>query len=184
MRLIDADKLKYEAELCRETTDAFKELIDRQPDCYKPEPALISNKPLRFSSKAFGCPSISKHYRRDKEMLKVFISQPMNGRSEQEIKQEREQIISNLTERYGEIDVLDSYFEDYNPENGCVPMKYLAKSIELLADADIAYFAYGWEEARGCRIENQCAIEYGIALVIENYNKEDRKWTKRIQRLS
>lgn len=56
MRLIDADKLKYEAELCRETTDAFKELIDRQPDYYKPEPVLISNKPLRFSSNTFGCP--------------------------------------------------------------------------------------------------------------------------------
>lgn len=117
-------------------------------------------------------------------MLKVFISQPMNGRSEQEIKEERAQIVSRLTDRYGEIEVIDSYFEDYNPETGCVPMKYLAKSIELLADADIAYFAYGWEESRGCRIENQCAIDYGIALVIENYNKGDRKWTKRIQQLS
>ena len=32
MRLIDADKLKQDAELCRETTDAFIELIDKQPD--------------------------------------------------------------------------------------------------------------------------------------------------------
>lgn len=31
MRLIDADKLKQDAELCRETTDAFIELIDEQP---------------------------------------------------------------------------------------------------------------------------------------------------------
>ena len=47
-------------------------------------------------------------------------------------------------------------------------MKYLAKSLELLADADVAYFARGWEQARGCRIENQCAIEYGIEIV-EDY---------------
>ena len=46
--------------------------------------------------------------------------------------------------------------------------KDLAKSLELLADADVAYFAKGWESARGCRIENQCAIEYGID-TIEDY---------------
>lgn len=40
--------------------------------------------------------------------------------------------------------------------------------MELLADADVAYFARGWESARGCRIENQCAIEYGID-TIEDY---------------
>ena len=31
MRLIDADKLKHEAEDCIETTDAFIQLIDEQP---------------------------------------------------------------------------------------------------------------------------------------------------------
>lgn len=31
MRLIDADKLKHEAEHCIETTGAFQELIDNQP---------------------------------------------------------------------------------------------------------------------------------------------------------
>jgi hypothetical protein len=40
----------------------------------------------------------------------------------------------------------------------------------LLASADVAYFAKGWEEARGCRIENICAIEYGID-VIEDYRE-------------
>lgn len=31
MRLIDADQLRYEVELCRETTDDFQKLIDQQP---------------------------------------------------------------------------------------------------------------------------------------------------------
>ena len=30
-RVVDADKLKYDAETCRETTDAFIELIDKAP---------------------------------------------------------------------------------------------------------------------------------------------------------
>lgn len=40
------------------------------------------------------------------------------------------------------------------------------------ATADVAYFAKGWDEARGCKIENTCAIEYGIT-VIEDYEKEE-----------
>lgn len=102
--------------------------------------------------------------------MKVFISQPMRGKTEEEIKKEREAVIEHLKETYDDVEVIDSYFGDYNPENGCVPLKYLAKSLELLADADLAYFCKGWEAARGCKCENMCAIEYGID-VIEDYRK-------------
>ena len=103
-------------------------------------------------------------------MKKLFISQPMNGKTNEEILAVREKAIDSAKKNLGDdVEVIDSHFEDYNPENGCVPLKYLSKSLELLADADIAYFAKGWEDARGCRIENQCAIAYGIE-VIEDYS--------------
>ena len=103
-------------------------------------------------------------------MKKLFISQPMNGKTNEEILEVREKAIDSAKKNLGDdVEVIDSYFEDYNPENGCVPLKYLSKSLELLADADIAYVAKGWEDARGCRIENQCAIAYGIE-VIEDYS--------------
>ena len=41
-------------------------------------------------------------------------------------------------------------------------LEYLGESLKLLAKADIAYFAPGWNKARGCKIEHQCALEYGI----------------------
>lgn len=101
-------------------------------------------------------------------MKKLFISQPMNGKTNEEILAVREKAIDSAKKNLGDdVEVIDSYFEDYNPENGCVPLKYLSKSLELLADADIAYFAKGWEDARGCRIENQCAIAYGIEVIEE-----------------
>lgn len=104
-------------------------------------------------------------------MKKLFISQPMNGKTNEEILAVREKAIDSAKKNLGDdVEVIDSYFDDYNPENGCVPLKYLSKSLELLADADVAYFAKGWEEARGCRIENQCAIAYGIE-VIEDYSE-------------
>ena len=68
-----------------------------------------------------------------------------------------------------EIEVIDSFFQ--NAPADARPLWFLGKSLELLSTADIAYFAKGWEDARGCRIENQCAIEYGIE-VIEDYTEK------------
>lgn len=104
--------------------------------------------------------------------MKVFISQPMKGKTDEEILAVRERAVALVKEHYPEeeIEVLDSYFRDYQPSTGNVALKYLSKSLELLADADLAVFMGGWEEARGCRIENQCAIDYEIT-VIEDYRK-------------
>lgn len=67
------------------------------------------------------------------------------------------------------VEVIDSFFQ--NAPADARPLWFLGKSLELLSTADIAYFAKGWEDARGCRIENQCAIEYGIE-VIEDYTEK------------
>ena len=59
MRLIDADKLKYEAELCRETTDAFQKLIDRQPDYHDPVPVLVGSNFIEVRGHPLKCPKCS-----------------------------------------------------------------------------------------------------------------------------
>ena len=101
--------------------------------------------------------------------LKIFISQPMNGKTEEEILKERYEAIKcikNDLECMGQdIEIIDSYFEDYNPNEGCIPLKYLAKSLELLADADIALFIGEWHKYRGCKIEYECAKQYGIKVI-------------------
>ena len=110
--------------------------------------------------------------------MKVFISQPMNGRTAADIQTEREEIKGRIREEFGEdVEFIESYFKDYNPTDGSIPIKYLSKSIEALADADLVYFAEGWDKARGCRIENEIAIEYGLD-VIERYKNCRRKVIK------
>ena len=42
---------------------------------------------------------------------------------------------------------------------------FLGKSLELLSTADICLFVGNWETARGCRIEHDCCLEYGIPRV-------------------
>lgn len=98
---------------------------------------------------------------------KLFISQPMRGKSDEEILAERQKAIESAERQLGEpVEVIDSFFQSAPAD--ARPLWFLGKSIELLSTADVAYFAKGWEDARGCRIENECAIQYGIT-VIEDY---------------
>lgn len=97
-------------------------------------------------------------------MKKLFISQPMRGKTDEEILAERKKAIESAERNLGEpVEVIDSFFQ--NAPADARPLWFLGKSLELLSTADIAYFAKGWEDARGCRIENQCAIEYGIEVI-------------------
>lgn len=101
-------------------------------------------------------------------MNRLFISQPMNGRTNEEIRTERERIIEDMRREWyvdEPFEVVDSFFE--NAPVGASPLWYLGESIKLLSTATLAYFAYGWEDARGCRIEHLCAEEYGIPCIAE-----------------
>lgn len=98
-------------------------------------------------------------------MKKVFISQPMKGKSDGEIKAVRENLIKKIKERFGEVEIMDSYFEDIPYD--ARPLWYLAKSLEVLSKADIAYFAKDFDKNRGCKIEHLCATLYGITVVYE-----------------
>ncbi len=104
-------------------------------------------------------------------MKRLFISQPMKGKSDEEILATRKRAVESARRIVNEeVEVIDSFFQ--NAPADARPLWFLGKSLELLATADIAYFAKGWETARGCRIENTCAIEYGIETVIEDYKEE------------
>ena len=96
-------------------------------------------------------------------MKKLFISQPMRDKTDEEIKTERAKIIDIVTEKFGEVEVIDSFFE--SAPHDAKPLWFLGKSLELLSNADIAYFAKDWDKYRGCKIEHVCAIEYGIDVI-------------------
>lgn len=100
-------------------------------------------------------------------MKKLFISQPMRGKTDEEILTVREKAIKSAERQLGEpVEVIDSFFQSVPVD--VKPLWYIGESIKLLAEADVAYFVKGWSEFRGCRIENTCAVEYGIP-VIEDY---------------
>ena len=102
-------------------------------------------------------------------MKKLFISQSMKDKTNDEILKEREKAIDSARKYLGEdVDVIHSFFKDV--PHDAKPLWFLGKSLELLSTADVAYFAKGWDNARGCKIEHDCAVAYDID-VIENYQE-------------
>ena len=91
--------------------------------------------------------------------MKIMISQPMNGKTEEKIRKERVDLVKEL-EKQGH-EVLDTIYNDEVPEGYDPAIYYLSKSIRAIGKADAIVFMKGWEQARGCRIENQVALAYG-----------------------
>ena len=89
--------------------------------------------------------------------MKIMISQPMRGKTEKEIKEERAELVKKLEEEGHEI--LETVFSDFDCYAS--PIAYLARSIEFLDKADAIVFMKGWENARGCKIEHEIAEKYG-----------------------
>lgn len=97
-------------------------------------------------------------------MKKLFISQPMKGKTDEEILKERETAIKQAEELLKEpVEVIASFFKVAPAD--AKPLWFLGKSLELLSNTDVAYFAKGWEEARGCKIEHESCLAYGIKTI-------------------
>ena len=94
-------------------------------------------------------------------MKKLFISQPMKDKTDKQILVERMEAVEAAKEIVGEdVEVIDSFFQSAPAD--ARPLWFLGKSLELLSTADIAYFAPGWSKYRGCKIEHECAVQYGM----------------------
>lgn len=116
-------------------------------------------------------------------MKKLFVSVPMKGRTEEEIKASIQKM-KKIAEIYEgeELELIDSYIEDNPPKDSKEAVWYLGESLKKLAQADVFIGideAYDWN---GCYIERDAAQRYGIKTyiasvrhVIDNYNALLRK---------
>ena len=102
--------------------------------------------------------------------MKVMISQPMKGRTEEQIKKERKRIVDKFNKMH--IEVINTLFTEEAPEDYNMAVYYLAKSIDAMRNIDALYMCDGWREARGCRIEHQVAKEYGIKILDSDFIEE------------
>lgn len=95
---------------------------------------------------------------------KVFISIPMRGRTDKEIDEDRKSIMDYIQQIIGPCREVPSHFNSKMVEK-LKPLECLGMSLELMSHSDVVVFADGWEEARGCRIEHECALQYGYQII-------------------
>ena len=107
----------------------------------------------------------------------IFISQPMTGKSEEEILATRQKEIEKIHQLFDadgvEINIIASYiddatrkrFEEHVSDDINWDIYWLSKSLERLAIADMIWLCDGWEYSNGCNIELECATRYGISIM-------------------
>ena len=106
---------------------------------------------------------------------RVMISQPMAGKTVEEIRNNRDQAEMAIlnTGRFDE--VVDTLFDDfsYNPKllraGGVkqVALYMLGTALRRMSQCDAVYFCDGWLSARGCQIEHAVAKAYGLETIYE-----------------
>ena len=97
------------------------------------------------------------------KIYKLFISQPMRDKTNEQIELERIRAINTAKNKLNigkddKIEVIQSFFKD--APHDAKPLWFLGKSFELLSTADVVFFVKGWNEYRGCKMENKAAHEY------------------------
>lgn len=103
-------------------------------------------------------------------MKKAMISQPMGGLTNEKINRVRNEARKKLNEEGYEVintrfNLSDAYLTKCGVTN--IPLHYLARSLMAMATCDAVYFCKSWEKARGCVVEHEAAVQYGIEIIEE-----------------
>ena len=102
-----------------------------------------------------------------------MISQPMNGLTDEQIDETRNRFIEYAKKE--NFDVINTLFTGgFNSPSSMksrgiiqIPVCFLSISLEKMSQCNTVYFAKGWENARGCKIEHEVALQYGLEIIYE-----------------
>ena len=104
--------------------------------------------------------------------IKIMLSNPMKGKTKQEIDTERNEMANLLFDYYGDgnCEIISSVIKDYEQKSD---LECLSESIFFMSMADILAMGYNWKDARGCKIEHEIAKAYHVEIVYLNDLKEE-----------
>jgi hypothetical protein len=99
--------------------------------------------------------------------MKLFISQPMAGLTDEKIRERREELIQLVKKKFSEdIEVIDSFTKSEEiVGRGRIAM--LGDSIMKMYDADMVIFASDWRRSAGCNVEHEVCKQYCIPRLYE-----------------
>lgn len=96
-------------------------------------------------------------------MTTFAISQPMKGKTAEQIRAERNEIIKEYEARGWTF--VDTYIENCSADLKTPGAWFFGKAMQEFANVDVVIFAPGWREAPGCLLENDACDCYKIAVI-------------------
>ena len=130
------------------------------------------------------------------EKLKLFVSQPMNGLTVDEIKADRQIYVFDVIDRLGlteNVIVFNNIDQDISiaEEMGNPRVYMLGESIKYMSNADAVVFIDDWRGANGCCCEEYICNIYKIKTLksslqlsryLRKYRRKLRKEEKRLEK--
>ena len=105
--------------------------------------------------------------------MKVFVSQPMSGKTREETEQVYQDAVADIRERIRSTE--NDPLEILSTRNYILPKQLsrgrneniatLSHAIQVMSMADAVYFCEGAEQSRGCTVEHAVAKVYGIPIL-------------------
>ena len=109
------------------------------------------------------------------EKIKIMLSRPMKGKTREEIEEEEKEMVNLLFDKYEDnCEIISSVIE--NPEEKS-ELECFSESIFFMSMADVLAMGFGWENARGCRLEYNIAKAYGVHIIyLDEPNKTKNRF--------
>ena len=101
--------------------------------------------------------------------MNVFISQPMIGLTNDELKKYRSKVLSMIQRRYPteKIHLINPPYP-YYPYGHNKSVWVLGKSLEYIAQADLVFFLKNWEISYVCSLQHLICRYYNIPIAYED----------------
>ena len=99
----------------------------------------------------------------ERNIKKIYISQPRERRSWQDFELEADRIKDELDEKYGKYNTY--YSSPRLTEQTNLKLIEFENAMHGLIGSNYAYFAPGWERDKACQIEHDICEAYGIEIL-------------------
>ena len=110
--------------------------------------------------------AVKKEAVKEESKKKLFVSVPMKGRTEENIKRSITRMHKMAEIMLDEeFELIDSYIEDKPPKDSKEAVWFLGESIKKLSEADVMIGLAEIESFNGCMVEREVALLYGIPYI-------------------
>lgn len=90
--------------------------------------------------------------------MKIYISIPITGRPEQEVRRHAEYLKDALIKSYYDVVSVVSPFDINQGKENPQYEDYICTDLRAMLDCDAILFCKGWEKSCGCNIEHDVAM--------------------------